>query len=456
MKRVHKYVEAASEIVFIDSSGTMDRDGSRIFVMLTHSECGALPLGLIITTSECVDAIKSGFNIIKELVGEPIFGGHEEGPAVFMTDDSQSEQKAIGDTWPGSKRMLCIFHVLQAVFRWLSKSKNGIPRDEQTSIYRDFQNILYANSLEEATAKYAIAVKNAKLFPKYINYLNNYWWPKRECWVKAYRRGVLMKNNHTNNYSESTIRQIKDKIFSRIKAFNLMQMVDFMLTKFEDYTERKLLDATSNRSSKNLLDKDIKMPPLDLIKLIKKLNENIVAVPSETKPNLLYLVNTEVLICSCTVGSTGAICKHIHWANALFCTDKYINKIDNLKIKENLYLVATGQPSKGEWLLPLIVTLETESSPALTQTNEENRLSFSENTSLPSTSTMDVPIFDPDESRKRYTELLAIMNQCFDKYYEKSPLEVTGSMEKMISTLHKIKTPASFSSAIATFGFAVT
>ncbi|XP_023311955.1 uncharacterized protein LOC108914060 [Anoplophora glabripennis] len=71
-------------------------DRSRIFVMLTHSECGALPLGLIITTSECVDAIKSGFNIIKELVGEPIFGGHEEGPAVFMTDDPQSEQKAIG------------------------------------------------------------------------------------------------------------------------------------------------------------------------------------------------------------------------------------------------------------------------------------------------------------------------------------------------------------------------
>lgn len=305
MKRVHKHIEAASEIVFMDSSGTVDRDGSRIFVLLTHSECGGLPLGLIVTTSECVNAIKSGFNILKELVGESIFGGHKEGPKVFMTDDSISEQKAIYDIWPQSKRMLCVFHVLQAVFRWLSKTKNGIPKHQQTLIYKDFQNILYSKNIQEMTINYNLALENANLFPNYVNYLTNYWWPKRECWAKAYRHGVLMKNNHTNNYSESMIRQIKDKIFSRIKAFNVVQMVDFMLTKFEDYTTRKLLDATSNRSGKNLLHKEIIMPSSELMERIRKLSDSIVAVPSETAPNLMYLVNIEVLICSCTVGTTG-------------------------------------------------------------------------------------------------------------------------------------------------------
>lgn len=41
MRRVHKTVPQAGEIVFIDSSITVDRDGHRIFILLTHNEsCG--------------------------------------------------------------------------------------------------------------------------------------------------------------------------------------------------------------------------------------------------------------------------------------------------------------------------------------------------------------------------------------------------------------------------------
>lgn len=305
MKRVHKHIENASNIVFMDSSGTVDRDGSRIFVLLTDSECGALPLGLIITTSESVQAIKCGLQILRDLLRGTIFGGHEEGPKVFMTDDSLAEQKAIKETWPQVKCLLCIFHVLQAVYRWLSRLKNGIPKAQQTKIYKDFRNILYSNNIDEMLKKYELAVENAKMYPNYLNYLNTYWWPKKESWVKAYRNGWLINNNHTNNYSEATIRQIKDKIFSRIKAFNVVQMVDFMMTKFEKYNERKLLDASSNRLKTNPLYKQIKMPSTEILQRIIKLDENIIAVPSEGNQNLMYLVNMEVLFCSCTEGITG-------------------------------------------------------------------------------------------------------------------------------------------------------
>lgn len=305
MKRVHKHIENASQIVFMDSSGTVDRDGSRIFVLLTDSECGALPLGLMITTSESVEAIKCGFNIIKELVGANIFGGHEEGPNVFMTDDSLAEQKAVEDMWPAAKRLLCIFHVLQAVYRWLSKAKNGIPKEKQMTIYNDFRKILYAVNLNDMVEKYKRAMESGKQYANYIAYLNNYWWPKRKSWVKAYRNSLKIYNNHTNNYAESTIRQIKDKIFSRVKAFNVVQMTDFMITKFEQYNERKLLDASSNRMRKNPLYRHIKMPSMEIVQRISKLDENIFAVPSETTKDLIYIVNTEVLICSCLEGITG-------------------------------------------------------------------------------------------------------------------------------------------------------
>ena len=40
MKRVHEHIEEAGELVFLDSSGGLDRDGLRIFLFMTHSKAG--------------------------------------------------------------------------------------------------------------------------------------------------------------------------------------------------------------------------------------------------------------------------------------------------------------------------------------------------------------------------------------------------------------------------------
>lgn len=141
----------------------------------------------------------------------------------------------------------------------------------------------------------------------------------------------------------------------------------------------------------------------------------------------------------------------------LFCTEKYVTKIDNLKIKEKLYFVATGQTSKKGWLLPLINRISTaDSTTALNQVREDFSPSCSEetylSTSIPTDSNVQLPSLRDEEIKKTYTDLLSNMTQVFNKYFEKSPLEVIGSMEKMVSTLESIKTPAAFSSAVATFG----
>lgn len=48
------------------------------------------------------------------------------------------------------------------------------------------------------------------------------------------------------------MRILKDKVFERVKAFNLVQMVDFVLTRLESYYERRLLDAAHNRSQRKV------------------------------------------------------------------------------------------------------------------------------------------------------------------------------------------------------------
>ncbi|XP_046981230.1 uncharacterized protein LOC124549906 [Schistocerca americana] len=131
MQKVHTHVKAASKLVFMDSTGSLDHDSSRVFVLLTHSECGRLPLGVLIMSSESCGVIEMGLELLKEIVGENIFGGNINGPSVFLTDDSQSEQNAIRRCFPNTKTLLCIFHVLQAVWRWLLKAKNAIPQQKQ-------------------------------------------------------------------------------------------------------------------------------------------------------------------------------------------------------------------------------------------------------------------------------------------------------------------------------------
>jgi len=39
-------------------------------------------------------------------------------PTIFLTDNSDAEI-ALNAVWPNSKSLLCIFHILQDLWRWL-------------------------------------------------------------------------------------------------------------------------------------------------------------------------------------------------------------------------------------------------------------------------------------------------------------------------------------------------
>lgn len=45
-------LEQAKEIMFVDSSGNMDRHGCHVFMFLTESVAGALPLEIMVSQSE--------------------------------------------------------------------------------------------------------------------------------------------------------------------------------------------------------------------------------------------------------------------------------------------------------------------------------------------------------------------------------------------------------------------
>ena len=57
MQRVSAEFQQSSEMIFIDSSGNMDRHNVRVFLLMTHTCAGGLPVGCLITTSESTETI---------------------------------------------------------------------------------------------------------------------------------------------------------------------------------------------------------------------------------------------------------------------------------------------------------------------------------------------------------------------------------------------------------------
>ncbi|PIK35826.1 hypothetical protein BSL78_27344, partial [Apostichopus japonicus] len=118
MKRVHTKLKHSAEMVFINSSGNCDRHNSRIFILLTHSIAGGLPLGVFITSSETQQTIEAGLRLLRSIFPDgPYFNRNESGPKVVITDDCQTLRQSITAVYPNTRTILCVFYVLQAMWR---------------------------------------------------------------------------------------------------------------------------------------------------------------------------------------------------------------------------------------------------------------------------------------------------------------------------------------------------
>ena len=81
------------------------------------------------------------FQLMKETFPRA-FGG-QDGPRIFMTDNSTAQKNALYSLWPGSRLLLCRSHVPQAVWRWLWSSQH-IAMDDRKRLMKLFQSVSIA------------------------------------------------------------------------------------------------------------------------------------------------------------------------------------------------------------------------------------------------------------------------------------------------------------------------
>ncbi|KAK3908321.1 BRD4-interacting chromatin-remodeling complex-associated protein [Frankliniella fusca] len=183
--------------------------------------------------------------------------------------------------------LLCIFHVLQFVWRWLLNSEHGVANTDKLLLYHMFKAVLDAETKEKCQENYEI-LKN---HPVALNVSD---------WALSYRLEYLTRGHNTNNYCEATMRILKERILFRTKAFSLVQF-HFLATYIDRNFNRRIAAVLNNRVKNHVKSRYH-------IKRKKKIGENIYPV-SNSESRMTCTVNTEVDICTCPVGQTGVPCK---------------------------------------------------------------------------------------------------------------------------------------------------
>ncbi|XP_066968606.1 uncharacterized protein [Macrobrachium rosenbergii] len=207
MLRVHKELREAGELVDqLNTSGT---------VLLCSGPAGAAPLGVLFMSSQIEEAYEAGFDMLKNVLGEHGFFG-KGFPDSFITDNIDPERKALRKVWPNAQLFLCIFHILQQLWRWVCNTSHGIQKDNRQLLMQVVRKLVYADQVDKFDEVWASFLQSPEAH-KYNQYRRYLWRlvQRREEWSLSFRAGKLFHGHNTNNYAESTICIIKDVIHNR-------------------------------------------------------------------------------------------------------------------------------------------------------------------------------------------------------------------------------------------------
>ena len=319
-------MQQSRDIAFVDAT-SFDRQNNSIFLLSTVMPAGAVPLGVIVTSDEREETIITGLKYLSSILPNNAFFGEgpQLGPSLVMIDDSSAERNAITSVWNSTTTLLCTFHFLQRRWTWLHDSKNGVlVKEHRIILINKFKDLVYAEKEEQLTHLYS-SLQKLPLVQKYSKFLSHLMslWPRRREWAHCYRKRLMLRGNHTNNYSEAGMKILKELIFSRVKAYNLVQVFHFLTDTLESYHCRKLISVSNNRLDSYIA---LKFQGLHAAKISKECIQeteckNVYIVQSKTDCTMSYTVDMIVGVCTCPPGIDGSPCSHqaavsIHYGRA--------------------------------------------------------------------------------------------------------------------------------------------
>ena len=100
---------------------------------------------MILASDEKELTLMKTLNMLHEIFPERAFYGND-GPSVIMTDNFDELRYALEKRFLDSRLLLCIFHMLQQVWRWRYDRLHNIRADDHVEIMKKFRQILYCKT----------------------------------------------------------------------------------------------------------------------------------------------------------------------------------------------------------------------------------------------------------------------------------------------------------------------
>ena len=463
MCRSHSTVPQASEIVMMDVTSNLDRLDTKLFHFMFPSTVGALPLAEMITTREDEDTINFGLACLKSVLPPGAFygRGRDMGPQVFMAD---ARRNALSCARPHSVLLLCIFHVLKAVWTWLWDSKHSIATSDRAVLINVFRQVLYAENESDLADRLEEMYSDPTVlkYPQFQKHLMKDTLPKMKAWSISRRitDHLPTSNQNTNNLVESSFKYTKDIQFNRLKAFNIVDMLSLVLDKSEFYSN-KCVDAGNNVIKSWLRNCHsryvIKTPNIDPDK-IQQISPDCYLVPSESSEHVSYIVDMKMRTCSCPQGRLCGPCKHKN----ILSHSKNIPSFDVIpeaspEMRRIFMFLGTGKMMDLDYFMPLMEPTMEEDNTSMEEINNNVTMDVHQNEEIVTEEDI-THIVSRDDVKEK---LRKVLQKLEDKIGARVEHDVSGydrSLDILEKTIERL--PSSADSALqktlCSFGKTVT
>jgi len=121
---------------------------------------------------------------------------------------------------------LCLFRYLQHWWKWLWEAKQGINIDDRKVIMEFVRKLVYAEAPDSLKEILSNEIKDpSSKIVKYPNVLKHLKEMEdiEEEWAMAYHSYLCIRGKHS-------VRILKDRVFERTRAYNLVQLFQFLST----------------------------------------------------------------------------------------------------------------------------------------------------------------------------------------------------------------------------------
>ncbi|KFM69856.1 hypothetical protein X975_10502, partial [Stegodyphus mimosarum] len=228
-------------------------------------------------------------------------------------------------------------------------------------------------------------------YPLYLLHVESLW-QRRHFWGICFHK--LLPLQGASNYYEAAVRALKDKTFEQTKAFNIVQLLNYAVTRIDSYYKTKLLDILGGKVIHIICSFYPTTIPSDIEPGIKQIAGNYFIVPSDQGDDKVYTVDVELNMCSCPNGINGALCIHQFWIFLKMSSDMFKVGYFDLEFKQKLFSAVTHSDSAFDFTSHTAAKLETNVSSDIqsavtlsvvsTVFTETNSQSVSENSASPS------------------------------------------------------------------------